>query len=460
MKGHIYNMNSKNLFKRALGFAAVAMISAGLAISVCGANAAEDLNSTSAAAISSAAGYTVNAMAAASNNVVLHIEQQVITLDDLVESDYQVNVRIYSTGAQRGIDSWNSKFLCYADCTPSGYDEIYTASMVLCGDTMSLDKKTGINSDNFNITVGALTNNPVGVVQVSGYSSETVYNDNLTDTVGEVTLYTLTFTLPKTACDGDVFSIIWWDEKNSENRNGIVAADSEAYNTYYEHGFIMVVSDSYTPDDECIGISCEDGYLGSFYADDKNTLALSSPCVQATLFDGGVVDISDDCVLKAETSPYELYWDAYGSGNPTFNYSLDIIYCGNDNNIVAYCEKYGYTVGSVGLTIGQRGDVDLDHTANNFDTAEITKYIADMQVYETAVSFGQPAVMPLLCNGNNLSVFLADCSGDGDITTQDAAALTQWEALVARYSIMQSLAGTPADAQELCALWEQILNAD
>ena len=445
-------MNGNNLLKRALGFAAAVVISAGLAISAWGAE------QNASAAIAAAASRTVSTMASASNDVVLHIEQQVVTLGELAESDHRVSVRIYSTGAQRGIDSWNSKFLCYADCTPSGYDEIYTASMVLCGEEMSLDKKTGISSDNFNITVGALTNNPVGVVQVSGYSSETIFNDNLTDTAGEVTLYTLTFTLPETACDGDVFSIIWWDEKNSENRNSLVAADSEAYNTYYEHGFIMVVSDSFTPDDECIGISCEDGYLGTFYADDKNALALSSPCVQATLFDGSVVDIGDDCVIKAETSPYALYWDAYNSGNPTFNYSLDIVYSGNDSNIVAYCEKYGYTVGSIGLTVGQRGDANLDHAANNFDTAEISKYIADMQEYETAVAFGQPAVMPLLCGGNKLSQFLADCSTDGDIATQDSALLTQWETSSTRYSIMQSLAGLPVAPDELCTLWEQVLN--
>ncbi len=464
-------MKSKNLLKRTLSLAASAAMSASLVLSALSAAAVntntlnngdnlldiDDNCETSQAAtvaIAASAQAVVTAATNSNNYVVLHIEQQAVDLDELIESDYQVSVRVYATGAQYGIDSWNSKFLCYTDCTPEGYNEIWTESYIHCGGAMSLDKKTGIESDNFNITVGALTNNPTGIVQVNGYSSETIYNDNLTDEVGGVTFFTLTFTLPENTCSGDFFNIIWWDEKNIENRNSMISGDSVSYSTFYDHGFIRITSDNDTPDDECVDITCEEEHLGFFYAEDQTALSLQNCSAQALLYDGTVIDISADCTLKTQASPYALYWDAYNAGNATFNFRLDIVYCGNDSNIIAYCDKNGYTIGSVGLTIGQRGDANLDHAPNNYDSAEITKYIADMQEYEISSAFGSDAAMPLLCSGSKLAVFLADCSGDGKITTIDTALLSEWEVLSVRYSIMQNY--TP---DELCTLWAQILNA-
>ncbi len=444
-------MDKKNLIKRAFSFAVAAMVSAGCAISAWGAN--DNMPTVSAAAITSSAQAVVTALANTDNSATLHIEQQIITLDELKASDYKVSVRVYSTQAENGISCWNSKYLCYADCAPDGYDEIWLDNDVLCGESMTFDKKTGISSEDFNLTVGALTNNPAGIVQVNGYSSETVQPNAET---GEITLFTLTFTLPEKTCGGDIFNLMWWDEKNAEGQNSAVYSDFESYDTQYENGFIMVINTGDTPDDECIDTFSTEGFLGYYYADNRTELELQDYTVLALFYDGSIIDVSDDCALKSQISPYELYWDSYNSDNPAFNYTLDVVYCGNDSNIIAFCEKYGYTVGSVSLTIGQRGDANLDHAANNFDTAEISEYIADMQEYKTAIAFGQPAEMPLLCAGNKLSAFLADCSGDSEIATQDSAMLTQWEALSTRYSISQSLAGAPVAANELCTLWEQL----
>ena len=214
-----------------------------------------------------------------------------------------------------------------------------------------------------------------------------------------------------------------------------------------------------TPNKECTDISCTINYMGGFYADDQTAIASDDLVIIATMSDGATLDITADCAVEDDVTPYSLYWDAYNAGNPTFEFTADFVYDGENEAVLAYLEGMGTdVVYSVALNIGQRGDVSLDHVADNYDASMIQKYLVDYSSYETLLQFGVVTDEPILNEENNeFALILSDCDANGEHVAGDAALLLKWEADSAEYALVQEFAGNIVTPADLALLWADIL---
>ncbi|MBQ7132780.1 MAG: hypothetical protein IJO29_09425 [Oscillospiraceae bacterium] len=180
------------------------------------------------------------------------------------------------------------------------------------------------------------------------------------------------------------------------------------------------------------------------------------------LLDVNVTGTSDETV-----SPFDLYWSAYNSGNPTtgFNgtyafdtnridelfddineeYGLDLSYDENSDLFIGILyDENGNAIdlGSFNCKVAQRGDANLDHTVDAKDASAIAKYTA-----QSAIS----SDVSMNSTDNELGVFAGDTNSDGTIDAKDAAN-------IAKFTAQKALCSPDIpEAQSYWEIWNNIL---
>ncbi len=180
------------------------------------------------------------------------------------------------------------------------------------------------------------------------------------------------------------------------------------------------------------------------------------------LLDVNVTGTSDETV-----SPFDLYWSAYNSGNPTtgFNgtyafdtnridelfddineeYGLDLSYDENSDLFIGILyddSGNARELSSFACKIAQRGDANLDHTVDTKDASAIAKYTAQSAILSD---------VSMNSTDNELGVFAGDTNGDGTIDAKDAAN-------VAKFTAQKALCSPDIpEAQSYWEIWNNIL---
>ncbi len=164
-----------------------------------------------------------------------------------------------------------------------------------------------------------------------------------------------------------------------------------------------------------------------FYADDKTPLSFENYTITAVMGDGTRLDITQDCAVAGNATPYSLYWDEYNTGSPVLDFKAYFEYNGSSEAVLEYLENKGTdTLCSVDLCVGQRGDANLDHFVDTKDAASMARYCA--------VAAGGLETPVLSEKDNELALYIGDTNADGLIDTKDAAMAAKYVALYASSS--------------------------
>lgn len=390
----------------------------------------------------------------ANTDMYYGIEQVEISMKDLVANNYEVTVDVFFNYAENGILSTNDIYLYFAPIESPDNDETILDPLNTDARGNALESGLYLNgivsrnfsSENFSTFIGAYTD-ANGIVHTSCYGGKPVYNDYSTEEPGRITLCSIKFTVPQTAAAGDQYNIVWWDEKNSENKNGYVYdADNNTYSGYhFVDGFIKISEEETV---ECAGITCSTDFIGNFYADDQTAVSFGDLQITAIMNDGDKIDITADCAFVNDPTPYYRYWTVYDDGIQILKFTVNVIYNGSNTSVADYCETNGTSIiGSAIICIAQRGDANLDHAVDTRDAAAMAKYSS------LKASLDQNAPDPTLCEDNDeLAKCVSDVNGDGVIDTRDAACDAKYASMSASY------AGDLNQSEKYVEIWSSIVS--
>lgn len=180
-----------------------------------------------------------------------------------------------------------------------------------------------------------------------------------------------------------------------------------------------------------------------FFADDKTPLMFEDYTITAVMGDGTPIDITEDCAVAGDITPYSLYWDAYNMGSPAFDFKAYFEYNGSNEAVLEYLENKGTDkLCSVELCVGQRGDANLDHCVDTKDAASMARYCA--------VAAGGLDTPILSEKDNAVALFVGDTNSDGLIDTKDAA-------MSAKYAALYASSSSDDEAQKNYDIWSELL---